>query len=112
MSSTRTDNFGSALYHEVAFALHQARQVAPAAAQMIAAAAEAGLIGIEPVTNALLELYGPISDRLRMVAISEVGIVLAVRWDKGHIIPVLDSVTTADQIRSVAIHDPARCGVF
>ena len=100
------------LAYEFAFALRRAREVDRDFANLIAAAAEAGLIGIEPVTNALLELYGPISDRLRMVAISEVGIVLAVRWDKGHIIPVLDSVTTADQIRSVAIHDPARCGVF
>ncbi len=59
MSCTRTNNFGSALYHEVAFALHQARQVAPDAAQMIAEAAEAGLIGIEEATEALVFVLSP-----------------------------------------------------
>ena len=53
MSCMQTGNFGSALYHEVAFALHQARQVDREAAQMIVQAAEVELIGIEQATEAL-----------------------------------------------------------
>jgi len=53
MSCTQTGNFGFALYHEVAFALHQARQVDREAAQVIVEVAEAGLIGIEQATGAL-----------------------------------------------------------
>ncbi len=56
MSCTRTGNFGSALYHEVAFALHQARQVDREAAQMIVQAAEAGLIQINEATDLLIQL--------------------------------------------------------
>ncbi len=44
----------SALYHEVAFALHQPRQIDREAAQMIVEAAEVGLVGIEQATEALM----------------------------------------------------------
>ncbi len=39
--------------YEFAYALHLARQVDPEAAQMIVAAAEVGIIGIEQATEAL-----------------------------------------------------------
>ncbi len=44
---------------EVAYALYLARQVDREAAQMIAQAAEAGLIGIEQATEALVFVLSP-----------------------------------------------------
>ncbi len=56
MSCTQTGNFGFALYHEVAFALHQPRQVDREAAQVIVEAAEAGMIQINKATELLMQL--------------------------------------------------------
>ena len=66
MSCMQTGNFGSALYHEVAYVLHLARQVDREAAQMIVAAAEAGVIRIDEATALLMELSGH-ADKRRLL---------------------------------------------